>query len=191
MLKDNFVLKKLQSGKSVLGTWVVIPSVINVDIITNAGLDFIIIDREHGPVSYQMAQEMAITAEANGASPIMRVGDIDQVAIQNVLDIGMHGVQVPNINRVDEAGRVIEFAKYPPKGNRGFSPFTRAGGYSIHSSRILMSTANDNTLVVLNIEGMDAIDNVDKILELDGVDVLFIGLFDLSKSLDFTSSITD
>jgi len=183
MLKKNFVREKLESGGLVLGTWVVIPSVLNIDIVTSAGLDFVIIDREHGPITYEKAQEMAVACEANGASPLMRVGDIDKAAIQNVLDVGMHGIQVPNIDYPEDAQRVIECAKYPPEGNRGFSPFTRAGGYSINSSKMLMEKANDNTLVVLNIEGLEAIKNVDEILALEAVDILFVGLFDLSKAL--------
>jgi len=183
VLKENFVLNKLKAGKTVLGTWVVIPSVVNIDIITSTGLDFVIIDREHGPIGFEKAQEMAIACESNGASPIMRVGDIDKAASQNVLDIGMHGIQVPNIDTITDAEKVIEYSKYPPRGNRGFSPFTRAGGYSIYNSEPLMKTANDNSLVVLNIEGLDAINNVDDILAIDGVDVLFVGLFDLSKAL--------
>ena len=183
MLKENFILNKLKDNKTVLGTWVVVPSVINVDIITSAGLDFVIIDKEHGPISYETAQEMTVACEANGASPILRVGDIDKAAIQNALDIGVHGVQVPNIDFSSDALEVVKCAKYPPVGNRGFSPFTRAGAYSIESSKVLMDKANENTLVVLNIEGKEAIDKVEEILEVDAVDVLFVGLFDLSKSL--------
>lgn len=183
MFKNNFILNKLHSGKTVLGTWIVVPSVVNVDIITSAGLDFVIIDKEHGPINYETAQEMVIACEANGASPILRVGDINAAAIQNALDIGVHGVQVPNIDFPDDARKVVSCAKYPPIGNRGFSPFTRSGNYSIDSSRGLMQQANSNTLVILNIEGKDAIDNLEDIMRIQAVDVLFVGLFDLSKAL--------
>lgn len=166
-----------------MGTWVVVPSVVSVDIIASTGVDFLIVDREHGPITFEMAQEMAIACESQGVSPVMRVGDINKASIQNALDIGMHGIQVPNVDTVQNAKEVIECAKYPPVGDRGFSPFTRAGGYSIHNAKKLTSIANENTAVILNIEGKDAVANLDEILKVDHVDVLFVGLFDLSKAL--------
>jgi 2-keto-3-deoxy-L-rhamnonate aldolase RhmA len=183
------VLEKLNNGQPVLGTWIVIPSIISVDIIASTGLDFVIVDREHGPISFETAQEMAISCESQGVSPIMRVGDIDKASIQNALDIGMHGIQVPNVDTVQNAKDVVSCAKYPPAGERGFSPFTRAGGYSIHNAKKLTSIANDNTAVVLNIEGKDAVANLDGILKIDHVDVLFVGLFDLSKALNIPGDV--
>ena len=191
MLKRNFVKEKLQAGSAVIGTWVIIPSVINVDIMTSAGLDFVIIDREHGPISFETAQEMAIACEVNGASPIMRVGDINKSLIQNALDTGMHGIQVPNVDHLGDALKVVEYSKYPPVGNRGFSPFTRAGSYSLNNAQNLMEHANQNTLVVLNVEGKDAIENIDEIVSLPGVDVIFVGLFDLSKAMGIPGQVHD
>jgi 4-hydroxy-2-oxoheptanedioate aldolase len=179
----------LNSGQPVLGTWIVVPSVISVDIIASTGLDFVIVDREHGPISFEVAQEMAIACESQGVSPIMRVGDIDKASIQNALDIGMHGIQVPNVDTVQNAKDVVSCAKYPPAGERGFSPFTRAGGYSIHNAKKMTSLANDNTAVILNIEGKDAVANLDEILKIDHVDVLFVGLFDLSKALNIPGDV--
>jgi len=183
MIKKNFIRDKLYDGQSVVGTWAIIPSVVHADIITSTGLDFVIIDREHGPISFETAQQMAMACVSNGASPIMRVGDIDKAAIQNVLDIGMHGVQIPNIENAAHANEVIDYSKFPPLGSRGFSPFTRAGGFSMQNASTLMQTANDNTLVILNVEGLEAVNAIDDILSIPGVDVIFVGLFDLSKAL--------
>jgi len=183
MLKENYLLNKLNAGSPVLGTWATIPSVVTADILASSGLDFIIIDREHGPITFETAQAMSIACESRKVSAVMRVGDVDKAFIQNALDIGVHGVQVPNIINRDEAEKVVYFSKYPPIGDRGFSPFTRAGGYSMENSRLLVEKANSNTLVILNVEGVEAIQNIDQILALDGVDVIFVGLFDLSKAL--------
>ena len=183
MIKENFVLEKLNNDKAVIGTFVINPSVLGADIIASSGLDVIIIDREHGPISFETAQSMAIACESRGVSPIMRVGNIDLSAIQNALDIGMHGIQIPNIDTKQNAMDVIQFAKYPPEGLRGFSPFTRAGDYSIHNAKILTKKSNDNTLVIYNIEGVNAVNNFDEIISVEGADVYFVGLFDLSKSL--------
>jgi 4-hydroxy-2-oxoheptanedioate aldolase len=183
MLKTNFIKEKLHAGSPVLGTWITVPSVENIDIIGATDLDFVIIDREHGPISFETAQKMVIAAESNAVSPIVRVGEVSLSAIQNTLDIGAHGLQVPNVTTAEQARTVVEFAKFPPLGSRGFSPFTRAGGYNSGNSAKLMNEANNNSVVVLNIEGADAIQNAELISEVEGVDVIFIGLFDISKSL--------
>ena len=183
MFKKNFFKETLNKGESVLGTFAINPSVESIDIISSSGLDFIIIDSEHGPINFETAQHMAIACESRGVSPIMRVGNIDICQIQNALDIGMHGIQVPNINTMRDAANVIKFSKYPPIGIRGFSPFTRAGGYSNKNAKSLTKEANKNIATILNIEGVDAIENIDEILSIKEADIYFVGLFDLSKSL--------
>ena len=121
----------------------------------------------------------------------MRIGDINKPFIQNALDIGVHGIQIPNIETKEDAERVIQYSKYPPVGDRGLSPFTRAGLYNRGNSFELTSLANDNTLVVLNIEGKGAVENLDSILEVEEVDTLFVGLFDLSKSLGIPGEVNN
>jgi len=190
MLRKNHLLEKLHSGQAVLGTWIMMPSPLSVDIIASTGVDFVIIDREHGPISFETAQEMAMACESRGVSPVMRVGDIERSFIQNALDVGMHGIQVPNVDTQQNAKDVVKFAKYPPMGDRGFSPFTRAGNYSIHNSTTLTQNANQNTLVILNIEGKDAIQNFDEILMVENADVYFVGLFDLSKALGMPGEVS-
>jgi len=183
MVNNNYLLGKLKQNKPCIGTWSIIPSLVTIDIIASTGIDFIIIDREHGPFSFETAQGLAIACESRGVSPIFRVGDIDKASIQNALDIGMHGIQVPNIETNSDAKKVVLHSKYPPIGDRGFSPFTRSGGYSIKNASSIIKNANDNNLVILNIEGEEAISSFDSILEIDNIDVYFVGLFDLSKAL--------
>ena len=130
MLKKNIIKKKLSKNLPVIGTWVVVPSIINIDIICSSGIDFIIIDREHGPITFETAQRMAIACESRNVSPLMRVGDIEKSFIQNALDVGVHGIQIPNINSKKDALEVINCSKYPPIGDRGFSPFTSLYRYS-------------------------------------------------------------
>ncbi len=191
MLKKNHLLEKLNRGSAILGTWVMMPSIVSVDVIASTGVDFLIIDREHGPISFETAQDMAIACESRGVSPIMRVGNIERSFIQNALDIGMHGIQVPNVDTKKDAQDVIKFAKYPPVGDRGFSPFTRAGDYSIHNSKKLTRISNNKTAIILNIEGNDAVNNFDEILEVEGADIYFVGLFDLSKALGIPGDVSN
>ncbi|MCA0446063.1 MAG: hypothetical protein LCH54_07510 [Bacteroidetes bacterium] len=189
MRRQNFIKEKLAAGKSVIGTWAMIPSPETADILASSGLDFIIIDAEHGPISFETAQRMVMACESKGCSPIMRVGGILEADILKALDIGVHGIQIPNVNSADDVKKIIHFSKYPPSGNRGFSPFTRAGNYSIHSSKDQTIIANDNTLIAINIEGKEAIESIDEILAIKELDILFIGLFDLSKALGIPGQI--
>ncbi len=183
MQRRNFIKEKLNSGKAVIGTWSIIPSTIVSDIISSTGIDFIIIDAEHGPISFSEAQQMAIACESRGVSPIMRVGGIIESDILKALDIGVHGIQIPNVEKTADVERIIRFSKYPPIGNRGFSPFTRAGNYSIKNSKNHTATSNQNTLIGINVEGEEGINNLDEILQINELDIIFIGLFDLSKAL--------
>ena len=191
MLRENFIKTKLEAGKPVIGTWAVIPSTVTIDIMAHAGLDFAIIDAEHGPIGFETAQDMVISCESNGISPIMRVGGVIESDILRALDIGVHGVQIPNVTTASHVGELIQYAKYPPIGNRGFSPFTRAGGYSIESATKLAGIANENTLIAINIEGVEAIDNVDEIFAFDALNIVFVGLFDLSKALGIPGQVND
>jgi len=189
MFRKNYIKEKLEAGESVVGTWCVIPSPAVTDIICTSGIDFIIVDSEHGPITFETAQEMAMVCESRCVSPIMRVGSVNESDILRALDIGMHGVQVPNINDKTQVEMVIKYAKYPPIGNRGYSPFTRAGEYSLEKATNLTDIANKNTLVGVNVEGEEAINNIDEILSIQELDILFIGLFDISKSLGIPGQI--
>lgn len=191
MLRKNYIQEKLRAGETVIGTWSVIPSPTVTDIMASAGLDFIIVDGEHGPITFETAQQMVITCESRQVSPMMRVGNVCEADILRALDIGVHGIQVPNISNVNEIHKIIEFAKFPPIGNRGYSPFTRAGGYSLENASTLPERANNNTLIGINVEGKEAIEKIDSILSIEGLDVVFIGLFDLSKALGIPGRVTD
>ena len=190
MIKKNYLKQKLLNGDTTIGTWLSIPSEINTEIISLAGLDFVIIDQEHGPVGFETAQKMAISAELHSTSPILRLGDINKAFFQNALDIGVHGIQIPNVEKKEDAERIIKYSKFPPLGERGLSPFTRAGGYNRNNSDVITSS-NSNTLVILNIEGRGALENLDQILEISEVDIIFVGLYDLSKSLGIPGQVND
>jgi len=183
MLRDNFLRARLECGDAVIGTWAVIPSAVTADVIASSGMDFVVIDCEHGPVGFETAQGMVVACESRAVSPVIRVGGVIEADILRALDVGAHAIHVPNVRTADDARRIIEYAKYPPAGKRGFSPFTRAGGYSAANSAQLTSQANGNTLVCIHIEGQDAVDRIDSFLEVDGVDIVFVGLYDLSTSM--------
>ena len=130
MIKKNFLKDKLQAGNTVIGTWSIIPSVVTTEIIASTGIDFIIIDNEHGSTSFDVANSMIIACELNDVSPIYRPPNVNESDITKALDLGFHGIQVPNISNSKQINDIIKYAKFPPIGDRGFSPFVRAAGYT-------------------------------------------------------------
>jgi len=183
VLKRNFLKEKLEDNRLTIGTWNIIDSPMVVDVIASSGIDFIVIDAEHGAIGYETAQIMIGLCESYGVTPIMRVGEINESLILRALDIGIHGVQLPNITTANDAKEFVQFAKYPPIGIRGFSPYTKAGLYDVSNGKGMSKVANENTLLIANVEGQDGMDNLEEIVQVDGIDVIFIGLFDMSKSL--------
>ena len=189
MLKKNYLKEKLETNKKTIGTWNIINSSMVVDVIASTGIDFIVIDAEHGSISYETAQTMISICESYNVTPIMRVGEINESLILRALDIGSHGVQLPNITTANDAKKFVQFAKYPPVGVRGFSPYTKAGLYDVSNGQKMPAIANENTLLIANVEGEEGIKNLQEIVEVDGIDVIFIGLFDMSKSLGITGDV--
>jgi len=189
MVKNNFLKQKLSNNQQTIGTWSLINSSVSSDIISSCGIDFLIIDAEHGNFSYETAQNIVSVCEANNVSPIMRVGSIDRALILRALDIGVHGIQIPCITNEEDIKSFIKFAKYPPVGDRGFSPFTKAGLYDKNNSLIHTERTNDNILLIAGVESIDQIKLLDKIISSGEINVVFIGLYDLSKSMNIPGDI--
>lgn len=147
-----------------------------------AGFDFAILDTEHGPVSYESMQNNIRAAEVSGLMPIIRVQDGSEASIGKALDIGALGVQVPQISTAAQAEEAVRNAKFFPKGVRGVCRFVRAAHYSATERSEYFAKANE-TIVILQLEGQEAIDNMEEILAVPGIDIVFIGPYDLSQSL--------
>jgi len=181
---------RLQNGETILGSWNIIPSADLVEIIGRSGFDFIVIDAEHGPVSMETAANLIRAAECSGMDALIRVPCNDAHLVLRALDIGACGVQVPHVSTKEEARSVVQSAKYHPEGRRGLSPFTRSARYGLgaqgHTER-----SNSRTLVVLNIEGKEGIENLKEIVKVPGIDVIFIGPYDLSQSLGKPGQVDD
>lgn len=175
--------KKLQAGETVIGPFVIVPSATLIDALGYSGMDFCILDTEHGPLSMEKVSDLVIAAQGSGIAPIVRVGGNEEWPILRALDIGADGVQVPQINVVDDARRVVHAAKYAPLGQRGVSVFTRAGNYYKDEAVDHPARQNEETLIVVHIEGQRGLDNLDEIMTVEGIDVLFLGPYDISQSL--------
>ena len=120
---------KLKLGKDVYGVWCVIPSPEVINIISKSGLDFVIVDMEHGPMDYTIAQQMVISAHSENCNAIIRTPRNDESNILKSLDIGSDGIIIPHVNSIEDVEKCISYSKYPPIGNRGYTPYTRSGVY--------------------------------------------------------------
>jgi 4-hydroxy-2-oxoheptanedioate aldolase len=147
-----------------------------------AGFDFAILDMEHGPVSTESMQNNIRAAEVAGLLPIIRVSGISESEISKALDIGALGVEVPQVTTAEAARSVVQAARFYPEGMRGVCRFVRAAGYSSVDRQQYFKMANQ-ALIVVQLEGQEALANIDEIMLVSGIDVLFIGPYDLSQSL--------
>ncbi len=185
MRKTNQLKQRLTQGEFVLGTWSVLPSPAVANVVGAAGFDFLIIDMEHGPISFEIAENVVRAAEGENCTPLIRVPANEEWLILRGLEIGSHGVVVPQITSAEEAQSAISAIKYSPEGHRGFSPYTRSGGYTSLNASGLAAQENINTLSVLLVEGKKGISNLDAILEVPNLDVIYLGTYDLSQSVGY------
>lgn len=178
---NNFK-SKLDNHDFVYGTFVKSADPMFIEIAGIAGFDYVILDTEHGPTDIEHQQNNIRVCEARGICPIVRIPTIDENTIGKALDIGAYGIQVPQVKCVDDVKRITEYAKFYPQGLRGVCRFVRAADYSAKSKNEYFAHAN-KSLIILQLEGQEALDNLDEILNVDGYDILFIGPYDLSQSL--------
>lgn len=174
--------KQKMKERAVLGPFAKTCDPAFVEIMGYAGFDFVILDLEHGPNSVQTMQNLIRAAQVGGVFPIVRVKEEPLSVIGEVLDIGAGGIQVPQITNPQEAEKVIQLAKFAPQGMRGVCRFVRAANYSSMDRFQYFKEANE-VVIILQLEGEEAIKNMDKILEVKGIDSIFIGPYDLSQSL--------
>jgi 2-keto-3-deoxy-L-rhamnonate aldolase RhmA len=173
--------EKIASGQAVVGTWVSIPDIAVVEVLAQAGFDYLLIDGEHAPISPSQLFPLAVAAERRGCPVVYRVQTNSADLIKAALDIGIAGLMVPMVESPDEAAAVIAAAKYPPAGRRGMGPW-RASNYFLDFEDYVAS-ANDQTAIIVQIESAAAVEKAAQIAAVPGIDVLYVGPADLSGSL--------
>jgi 4-hydroxy-2-oxoheptanedioate aldolase len=190
LTQENKLKKALQEGKTVFGPFMKISDPAVVEIFGHAGFDFVIIDLEHGPLSIETAQNLVRAAEIVGITPVVRVSVNDPAQISRALDIGAQGVQIPHIVSKVEADIAVKASKFSPLGERGVCRFVRAADYSALQQQDYFRSANNNTLVIAMIEGAEGVQNINEILTIPGIDIIFVGPYDLSQSLGLLGQIS-
>ncbi len=181
----NAIKAKLKKGESVFGIFQGIGSAAVSEILANRSLDWILVDMEHGMINIETAGDLLAAIDAGGPTPLVRVAGNDQATIKRALDAGAMGVMIPLVNSREDAVRAVSYCKYAPTGIRGLGP-GRASLYGVRLAEY-SSIADSEVLVILQAEHKDAIDHIDEIARVPGIDVLFVGPYDLACSMGFAS----
>jgi 2-keto-3-deoxy-L-rhamnonate aldolase RhmA len=188
--RKNQLKQKLQRGEVVIGPFINCAYPAFIEICGHAGFDFAVIDMEHGPLHTLAAEDLCRAADCGGISPVIRVRKNDAPQIQRALDIGSAGVQVPQIETLADAQACVRAAKYSPLGARGLSFATRAGMYTAGGTGIT-DQLNQESLVVVHVEGRRGVENIVEIVSVPHIDVIFLGPYDLSQSLGIPGQVGD
>ena len=174
---------RLKDGKAVMGIWSILPSSSIVEIFGLGGLDFVILDMEHGVYDLGSLENCIRSLEGVGCAPLVRVPGLNASAVQWALDLGAHGTVVPQVAGLDEVQKAVRITKFPPIGSRGFNPFTRAGGYSPLSPTGGNRLSNDFGISAVIVENEESLSDLEQICLVETLDVIYIGVYDLSVSL--------
>lgn len=180
----NRMKEQLLQGKAAFGVSVMIPSVQIVEMVGKLGFDWVLIDCEHGAISLETVELMAIAAQAGGLIPVVRPPKNDPETILQYMDRGVMGIQAPHVSTAEEARAVVSAVKYHPLGARSLAVGTRSANYGFGITLgEYTQQANAEILVCVQIEDKEALNRINAIAGVEGIDVLFIGPSDLSQSL--------
>ena len=178
-MRFNTAKQLLRDGKPAVGIWINMPSVVGAEALASVGWDWLTLDVEHGCMDYETQQNLFIAIGANGTIPLARIPENDTAVIKRTLDAGAYGVVVPMVCTVDDAKRAAAACRYPMGGVRSAG----GGRWRYWAGADYMQHANDEILCIVMIEHVDAVERVEDILSVDGVDGCFIGPSDLSWSM--------
>lgn len=180
--------KTLKEGKPVFGPFMKSLDPAFIEVAGYSGFDFVILDMEHGPAGFSELQNLIRAALLSNVIPIVRTSDSSEVSIAKPLDLGALGVQIPQVTSGAMAEACVKAARFFPEGERGVCRFVRAAKYSSMPREDYFRKANE-ILVIIQLEGKEAILDLDNILKVEGIDIIFIGPYDLSQSLGLPGQI--
>lgn len=181
---QNTVKERLKRGEKTAGAWLQLVNPLSAEILARAGFDWLIIDMEHAPNDYMclISQFQAIWSGNPACVPLVRAPWNDHVTIKRILDCGAYGVLIPQIYTAEDARQAVRACKYPPLGVRGIAGSPRAAHYG-QNIRSYLDGANNQTLVIVAVETPEAAANIEEIVQVEGLDGIFIGPMDLATSL--------
>lgn len=172
---------RLRAGDTVLGTFLGMAAPMSAEVVTSAGLDFVLLDLEHGAGGEEQIGATVLATAAYGAATIVRVENGDRIRMGRALDAGAAGIMLPRQENAEQVAAAVRHLYVPPKGDRGVAGYTRAGRWG--QDPAALRQAVEETVGVVQVETLGALAQVDRIAATEGVDVLFIGPADLSTAL--------
>jgi 4-hydroxy-2-oxoheptanedioate aldolase len=185
-MKPNRMKEKIARGEPALGCSVMFPSPQIVEMLGHAGFDWVLLDCEHGSLALADVELMAMACDAVGITPIARPRSNTAPDIQSAMDRGAMGVQVPHVNSAEDARRAVAAVKFGPGAGRGLAAGTRPDSWGLGARMPdFTRAANAQSLVCVQLEHPQALQNIDAILAVEDIDVFFIGPSDLSQSMGF------
>lgn len=179
---ENRVKRMLKRGEKTAGAWLQLASPLAAEIMSRAGFDWLLIDMEHAPNDILTLIAQCQAMNGTGTIPLVRAPWNDFVVVKRILDAGAYGILFPYINTKAEAEQAVRACRYPPAGIRGVAGSPRAAGYG-QNPMAYLTRANDEILILTAVETPEAIQNLEQILTLEGIDAIFIGPMDLATSL--------
>ncbi|MBP9673629.1 MAG: hypothetical protein KBD63_00910 [Bacteriovoracaceae bacterium] len=187
-MKKNILKEKIFIGQSVFGLWITIKSPDVCEILSYSGLDFQILDIEHGVFDASNLGNCIRAIELNGGAPLVRVSGLYINEVQKALDLGAYGIIFPQVKNYKEALDAVSLCRFFPEGTRGFNPFVRAGCYG---NKPLSVLNNEFPLISIIIENKEAFSNLDHILTIKELDVIYLGVYDMSVALGCMGQVED
>ena len=180
---ENSVKQRLAAGGTVVGCFVRYPIGTLAEFMALGGWDFLVFDAEHGALQPRDLEDLSRACELHGVTPMVRVTANEPATILRFLDAGAHGLHIPWVDSADAAEAAVQAVKYQPRGSRGLAA-TRSAVFGTQGPIIdYVRQSNAETLVVVQVESGEGVDNVEDLVAIDGVDVVFIGPTDLAQSL--------
>lgn len=180
-MRTNWVRQKICAGQATIGCFLGLGSPTVAELLAHAGFDWLVIETEHNGLDSAEIQHMLMAMNGTETIPLVRIPSSNPVFIQRALDMGAMGIVAPLVRTAFEARAIVSATRFPPEGTRSFGPL-RASHYSFDNEDYLKNS-NDNIIVSLILETREALDDLDAIASVPGVDALYLGPFDLCLSL--------
>lgn len=171
--------QRLRNGEILTGYIAAVPSAVSVQAIAAAGADWVVIDQEHGAVGPESLHAMIAATAGTPCAPLVRVPKIDEAPVKLALDLGAEGIAFPLVRTAEDAATCVALTRYPPRGRRGWGPFIAHARWEGELFDYLPQRGDD-TVCLLTIETREAVENIEAICQVEGVDGMVIGAFDLS-----------
>jgi 2-keto-3-deoxy-L-rhamnonate aldolase RhmA len=177
--------KLAEPGRRLNGHVCIIPSAVVSQAVAAAGADYVIIDQEHSPMGHETLHAMIAATQGTDCAPLVRVAEIGEANVKRAMDAGAEGICFPLVRSVADAERCVASLRYPPRGRRGWGPFVSHSRWGVSMAEYASTTVHD-TVCMLLIETVSALENIEEICQVEGVDCMIVASFDLSTELDIS-----